>query len=113
MIKPNDPRKLAEDILARSVCRVKVGAAIADSSGRILSWGWNSVSSGFGIHAEIHAIRRCNRDRLRGATIYVASQRKRNGKVVLSKPCDECRPVLDKWDLTIVYRDANGSWVME
>ncbi len=103
---------LASDILARSICSVQVGAAIEDKNG-IFSWGWNSEGSGFGLHAEVHAIRRANRTRLRGATIYVASMRRRNSKTVTSKPCPECQKLIDKWGLNVVWRNSDGEWIYE
>lgn len=109
MLKPRDPRELTEDLLNRSICSVQVAAVLADHGG-IFSWGWNSAGLGLGLHAEVHAIQRANRERLRGATIYVASQRRRNKKVVLSKPCEDCQRLIDKWDLRVFYRLANGEW---
>lgn len=111
MKKPSSASSLAVDILARSGCCVQVGAAIEDGVG-ILSWGWNSMGfDGYGIHAEAHAILRANKRRLRGATIFVASKRKRNGKVVPSKPCPDCQKLIDKWGLHVVWRDSNGVWL--
>lgn len=112
MIKPDDPRKLAEDILRRSICSIQVGAAIADNHG-IFSWGWNSVGSGFGQHAECHAIERASHSRLRGATIYVATLRNRNQKIITSKPCEDCQLLIDNFDMQIVWRDKDGRWVYE
>ena len=110
MIKPSDPRKLAVDLLPRSICSVQVAAVIADDSG-IFSWGWNSVGSGLGEHAEAAAIRRANKDRLETATIYVAAQRNRNGKIVLSKPCEDCAKRLRAAGIYLVYyRLASGRW---
>lgn len=110
MKKPASAKELAVDILGRSQCSVQVGAAIEDASG-ILSWGWNSVGfSGYGLHAEHHAILRANKRRLRGSTIYVASMRKRNGKVVTSKPCEDCQKLIDKWELRVVWRQFDGGW---
>ena len=111
MIKPKDPRELAEAILSRSVCAVQVGAAIVDRKGRILSWGWNSSGpDGYGMHAEHHAILRANLKRLRGATIYVASQRNRNQKCINSKPCEACHTIIKWAKLSCCYRDAQGDW---
>src|SRR5678815_1171923 len=93
MNKPNDPKDLALDLLPRSKCAVQVAAVLADGTG-IFSWGWNHEGSGYGYHAEAHAIIRSNRRRCRGATLYVASQRKRNKKTVPSKPCEECERLI-------------------
>jgi deoxycytidylate deaminase len=110
MIKPSDPRQLAIDLLARSICAVQVAAVLADDSG-IFSWGWNSVGSGYGEHAECAAIRRANKERLECATIYVAAQRKRNGKTVLSKPCEDCKKRIIAANIYLVYyRLASGKW---
>lgn len=85
----NDPEKLAIYAMSRSKCSVMVGAVIKDRVG-IISIGWNSVGKGFGEHAEASAIRRANRKRLVGATIYVAASRGRNGKRLNSLPCEGC-----------------------
>lgn len=105
MIKPRDPMELAIDLLPRSICSVQVAAVISDDTG-IFSWGWNSVGNGFGEHAEAAAIRRANKKRIRGATIYVASQRARNEKVICSKPCPDCQGKINNWGLKVVYRDV-------
>lgn len=110
MIKPRDPRELAIDLLPRSICSVQVAAVIADSYG-IFSWGWNSMGAdGLGEHAEAAAIRRANKKRLEGATIYIASRRKRNQKVVLAMPCPACWPLCNKWSLEIWFRNSDGIW---
>lgn len=111
MIKPKDPRELAIDLLPRSICRVQVAAVIADAHG-IFSWGWNSVGNGDGEHAEAAAIRRSSRHRLRRATIYIASRRKRNKKMVCSKPCPECWGLLEGSGLRkVCWLEANGVWM--
>ena len=113
MIKPDDPRELAEILLNRSICSVQVAAVIADRHG-ILAWGWNFVGGGYGKHAETHAISRANRKRLEGATIYVASQRKRNGKMVTSKPCQNCQNSINLNEIAhVCWRDADGRWIYE
>jgi len=112
MIKPDDPKQLAIDLLARSICAVQVAAVIADNHG-IFSWGWNSVGSGLGEHAEAAAIRRANKNRLEWATIYVASQRKRKtwDKPINSKPCSSCERLLKSHGIRRIYfRRADGIW---
>lgn len=109
MIKPSDPRELAIDLLPRSICAVRVAAVVCDAGGNIISWGWNSVGNGLGMHAEAHAIRRSNKDRLWYGTIYVASQRR--GKSIMSRPCETCQRQIDKWKLATVYRDGREHWV--
>lgn len=113
MKKPKNAYLLAVDILGRSKCLVQVGAAIEDKHG-IISWGWNFDGlDGLGCCAEAHAILRANKKRLHGATIYVASLRQRNMKIVKSKPCDKCQQLIKKWNLRAVWRDATGDWVYE
>ena len=112
MFKPRDPRELALDLLPRTICAVQVTAVLADNYG-IHSWGWNSVGSGWGEHAEAAAIRRANKKRLRGSTIYVASVRNRNQKVINSKPCPDCQRLIDKWGLKTIYRNMSGEWIDE
>lgn len=110
MLKPTKAKTLATDILERSKCSVKVGAAIEDNRG-ILAWGWNSEGfDGYGMCAEAHAIKRANKKRLRGSTIYVAGKRARNGKLVPSRPCIQCQKLVDKWQLKVIWRDNTGDW---
>ena len=110
MFKPNDTSQLVIDLIPRSICAVQVAAAICDRHG-IVSWGWNSVGDGFGEHAEMAAIRRANRRRLPGSTIYVASTRLRNGKSVTARPCNECAALLSANGIyRVVWRDPSDSW---
>lgn len=110
MMKPDDPRDLATNLLARSTCSVKVAAVVEDAGGHIISWGWNNVGKGFGQHAEAHALARANKHRVWYGTIYVASERARNSKTINSKPCEECQQLIDNWHLTAWFRDADGKW---
>jgi deoxycytidylate deaminase len=110
VIKPNDPRQLAIDLLPRSQCNVQVAAVLADDYG-IFAWGWNSPGNGFGEHAEAAAIRRANKKRLTTSSIYVASQRKSHGKSVISKPCEACMKKIRNRNIYLIwYRDADGRW---
>ena len=103
-----DPRDLAVDLIPRSICRIMVAAVIADKWG-IHSWGHNHVGfDGLGQHGEAEAIRRANKSRLKGSTIYVAAIRQRNGKIVPAKPCPECARLISKWSLQVCYRDRGG-----
>ena len=110
MNKPTDPQLLAEDILHRSHCAVQVGAVIADRHG-IFSWAWNHVGDGRGLHAEQFAIQRANPKRLNGSSIYVAGQRRRNGRIVLAMPCKDCLYSIYMHDIKRIYwRDPSGGW---
>lgn len=109
MIKPRDPSELAEDLVHRSICAVQVAAVIADKDG-IFSWGWNHVGSGYGTHAESHAIQRANKQRLHGATIYVAARRQRTTNPITAKPCEDCQRLIDKWQLKVKWRDPSNQW---
>ena len=110
MIKPRDPRKLAIALLSRSICQVQVAAVLADSHG-IFSWGWNSVGSGLGEHAEAAAFRRASKRRLEWATLCVAAKRK--GRIVLSRPCSECEHLIRKWGIRTVWYRSGNEWVRE
>jgi deoxycytidylate deaminase len=109
------PKEIAEAMMSRSSCAVQVGACIEDSEGRIISWGWNSMGpSGYGIHAEAHAIFRSKRTRLRGSTLYVASNRKRSGNSVTSRPCLGCQVLLKNAGIVAFYwRTRDGDWISE
>lgn len=103
------PTEVAEAMLRRSQCHVQVGACLADDWG-IHAWGWNGMGpTGMGEHAEAMCLKRANRDRIEGSTLYVAARRHRNGKIVTARPCDMC------WALTlrckkVMYRDGKGIW---
>lgn len=110
MHKPN-PSDLAIDLLNRSVCRIQCAAVLFDRHG-IFSWGWNSAGAdGFGEHAECHAIRRANRNRLSGASIAIAGRRKRNSKIVTALPCASCLARLLKVELAnVLVQSKDGIW---
>lgn len=104
------PKELAEAMIKRSTCLVAVGACIA-KKGSVHSWGFNNVGfDGMGEHAEAAAIRRSNKKRIVGMTIYVAGQYKQ-GNYVTAKPCSECQRLIDKYNLKVKYRNKNGVWV--
>lgn len=109
MIKPKDPRELAETLLSRSNCAVQVASVLEDDYG-IHSWGWNSSGNGYGMHAEKHCLMRVNPNRAYESTIYVAARRKRNGHIVTAKPCAECQQLLTKYAIRVFYRDKDGVW---
>jgi len=106
------PQQLAIDIMHRSVCNVMVGAVIYDYSGRLIGWGHNnSGPDGNGICAEKMAIRRANRSRLRGATIYIAGAWKCSGNYVVAKPCGSCYALLKKHGVSKVCNiRKDGTW---
>lgn len=110
-----NPRELTIDLLPRSTCAVQVAAVIADKHG-IHSWGWNSVGpSGFGMHAEHHALIRANRKRLKRSTLYVTSARtRRKGSwpnPILSKPCAECESMIRAYGVRhVIYSDNKMNW---
>lgn len=110
-IKNTTPQNLATYILERSSCTIKVGAVLVDRRGRIFSWGQNHMGfDGFGQCAEAYTLIRANRDRIKGATIYVASMRARNRKVICSKPCPRCQALLKAFGVRAFYRDADSKW---
>ena len=111
MLKPDDPRDLAMNLLHRSVCNVQVGAVVVDGYGKIMGWGWNhSGPTGLGLCAERHAIRRCNADRLHGAVMVVAGRWRKTGKIVTARPCAKCQAVLRKKGMLAMYRNQDGKW---
>lgn len=110
MFKPKDPRQLAVDLLPRSSCAVQVAACLADRYG-IFGWGINNAGpTGLGEHAEQHCIKRANRRRIQGATLYIAAQRRRTfEKIVTARPCPRCQQII-RGCLEVVYRDNEGKW---
>ena len=111
MITARDPKEIAEAMISRSICSVMVGACLADKHG-VHAWGWNNLGlDGYGLHAEAHCILRANRKRLPRSTLYVASQRARNSKIITSLPCPECQGLI-KWAQIgkVFWRDSDGTW---
>lgn len=88
---------LALDILSRSTYKIsKLGAVIYDNFG-IISWGWNHWYLNDGnydtpptIHAEVHAITRANRKRMRGSIMVIACKMRSEKNVHLAMPCEKC-----------------------
>jgi tRNA(Arg) A34 adenosine deaminase TadA len=109
MYKPKDPRELAVAMISRSTCAVQVGACIGDRTG-VFAWGCNHVGfDGLGCHAELECLRRANRGRLAGATMWVAARRRRNGRTVTGKPCAACKSFLHGCRVKeVIYRDREG-----
>lgn len=72
-----------------------MAAVLSDKYG-IFAWGWNHLgNTGYGTHAEEHAISRANRNRLKGATITVYGIRRKTP--VFSRPCEQvCMPIIEK-----------------
>ena len=108
MNKRMHPAELALALLNRSQCSVQVAAVLVDSWG-IFAWGINHAGNGFGEHAEAHCLRRANRSRLEGATMFVAARRKRNGRAVTARPCDACQRLVRACH-RVIWRDSRGVW---
>ena len=67
---------------------------------------------GYGEHAECSAIRRCNRNRLGGSSIVVVARRKRNSKVTVAFPCEDCFRRITKVGIKVVIiQDKLSNWV--
>ena len=106
----SDPKEIAATILNRSVCAVQVGACLVDNWG-VFSWGWNhSGFRGLGEHAEVHCLRRANKERLARATLYVAAIRRRNQHIVTARPCEMCQWLIGRVGSTW-YRNGDGEWL--
>ena len=105
-----NPTDLAFDLLPRSICRVQMSAVLYDKHG-IFSWGWNSVGSGYGNHAECHCISRANRDRVKGSVITVAGRRLKSKNLVFSLPCALCMERIIRVGIKrIEFHDKVGIW---
>ena len=112
MKKDKIPTELAIDLSGRSTCNVRVGCVIVDTEGRVVAWGWNHEGSdGLGECAEAFAIKRANRKRLVGASIYVFGQWGHSGNWVNAIPCMNCMALIRKYDLHYVYHSTKeGKW---
>lgn len=105
--------------------RIKIGCCIVKKN-KILAVGVNQLKShpiqkkynkfrplnnnniNNNIHAEIDAIRKCNKDDLIGASIYVYRE-DGTGLLRMCKPCEACSELLKQCGLkTIYYTDVDG-----
>ena len=82
-----EAREIAIKFLDCSPCKIQMAAVIWNDNG-IISTGWNHANGNGGIHAERDAIDRAEKAKLSGARLTVAGRRKKNGKWVLSRPCE-------------------------
>ena len=105
-------KDLTVNLLERSIASVQVAAVVEDTKGDIFGWGWNSSGpSGLGEHAEAHTIRRVNRSRLKGATIFVAGRRKKSGSYVFALPCEACmKRIRNSGIANVVFLDRGKAW---
>jgi tRNA(Arg) A34 adenosine deaminase TadA len=111
MYIPKDLERLLNKMIARSTCSIQVACLLVDNYYNDITTGWNNCGfSGYGEHAEAMCIRRANRSRLAGSTMYIASRRARNGKMLNSRPCLECQKLI-RCVGSIVYLDKSG-WRM-
>lgn len=105
-------RKLAEVIAGRSTRNVTVGVVIVDPQDRVISVGWNHEGpQGMGECAEAFAIKRANRKRLVGASIYVFGQWRHSSNWVTAIPCSRCMALIRKHGLRCIYHSTkDGKW---
>lgn len=108
-IQGKDPRDICVYLLSRSSCKVQVAAVLADNKG-VFAWGVNHAGSGFGEHAEIHALKRANPRRVPKAAMYIAARRKKSGNPVSARPCAACAPAVRQC-LVVKFRRNDGVWV--
>lgn len=117
------PREIALSLLSRSPCQTQVAAVLSDKKGHF-AWGWNHPGyDGYGEHAEHHAIKRGNPQRLMGARITIASRRRSSGNLLLSRPCEchrhrgkegSCLTLLRRVGIaTVEYVTPSGTWKVE
>lgn len=100
---------------------LRIGAVIV-KSGRVLSKGYNKTGvytkyahvEFLSIHAEVDAIIKCLKSyrysNLIGAKIYIAGLRK-NGRLLLSKPCTRCAQLIRNVGIKKVYYTTNEQTV--
>lgn len=104
----------AIELANRSDCAHRHGAVVI-KGGRVIGLGYNRYrnepsdlwedNTHISIHAEVDAISRCSKEKLRGAIVYVA----RKGKCTehkLSRPCPAChKKLVEAGVKRIVYTD--------
>lgn len=106
------PEEIAETVSYRSTRNVRVGSCIIDTIGRVISIGWNHEGpDGLGECAEAFAIKRANRKRLVGASIYIFGQWGHSLNWVTAIPCSRCMALIRKHDLHNVWHSGkDGKW---
>lgn len=96
----------------------KIGACIIYKS-RIVSMGFNrmrtnpnSTTYNQHTHCELDCVLRADRDKLKGATIYIYREN-RHGVPSNSKPCPFCHELLKKVKIKTVIYSYDGGFVKE
>lgn len=100
--------------------RYRMGAVIVGKGKELISQAHNYYilnGEDLTVHAEVAAIIRADKRKLKGSTIYVAGFRhRRDGskKPLKSKPCSKCMSFIRKFEIgKIVYKDRSGNIVTE
>ena len=104
-VKAAEPWRKAWRTLAKSTCRVRMGAVVTDAAGAVVGTGWNHADPGTrGLHAEAHALARTPRGS--GRTIYVRGWDGKNETP--SAPCPDCRALIARAGIRLaVVRGAD------
>lgn len=119
-MRKGDPRELALIVALRAndfkTNPYQMGAVLVDNHG-IYGWGWchrGNEAYRRSVHAEIHALRRSNPARWWRSSIFVAGLRRNSKRLLLSRPCDDCRTALLKAELrSMWYHTPDGEWKEE
>ena len=107
-----DPRELVLALTKRADFKFQVACVIADKQG-VFSWGWahSLVNKYTSMHAEIHALSRANRERVKGAIMYVAATPRGQDRFVLAFPCDNCRLYLNNYQIRqVIFTTPSQTW---
>lgn len=108
--------ELAKKLSYKSDYHHKIGAVVVKKN-KILSLGFNKpnkthpASPNFWktTHAEFDAIWSCNKEDLKGASIYIFRQHK-NGCLASSKPCKDCHNLIVYSGIKKVYYTDEGQF---
>lgn len=79
-----------------------------------MSRGWSHMGQAnlaeyYSVHAELHAILRAGRGRLKGGSAIVFNYSGRSGATALAKPCDRCEALLRNEGIRVVsYSTPTG-----
>jgi tRNA(Arg) A34 adenosine deaminase TadA len=101
--------------LRSGILSYKTGAVIYSPMGVAIATGWShysefNLAQYRSIHAELHAVLRSPlKTKLKGATVYVATVRAKNGNTTLSKPCKLCMALLHESGLKAAYYTCGDS----
>lgn len=108
--------ELAKDLTLNSDHHTHQLASVIVHNNRIVSWGWNKLSSDpktnhpfKSKHSEYEAIKKCNYKKIDKCSIYVFRQNKL-GELANSFPCVYCYELIKRCGIKTLYYTCDGGY---